>query len=75
MDTAWQGVPDGLGFPRSNTEGLVSRQGSWVSFSRYFEEKLEVGERKRGSGTKETTDRKGRVRESVRIGLSGPPIH
>lgn len=71
MDTGWQGVPDGLGFPRSNTEGLVSRQGSWVSFSSYFEEKLKVGER----GTKETTDRKGRIRESVHIGLAEPPIH
>lgn len=29
----------------------------------------------RGSGTMETTDRKGRIRESVLIGLAGPPIY
>lgn len=29
----------------------------------------------RGSRTLETTDRKGRNRESVLIGLAGPPIH
>lgn len=29
----------------------------------------------RGSGTPETTDRKGRNRESVLIVLAGPPVH
>lgn len=37
--------PEGLSFTTNDTQGLVSGQGSWLSFGGYFEGKLETGGR------------------------------